>query len=194
MNPFVKQFLLHPRAVSTPCEIRPSLAKPMARSVEGKVVAEFGSGRGAITKYVLRYLPSEGRLYCFEVIPEFCDELRKITEGDNRVRVINAPAQNMYDYMETPPDSIVCSIPLQTIRRKIRRQILEVAKTAVAEKSGLFMPMQYYLPFFGDRPPRLKRVLDRYFSEVQWNPICGYLPPRGHFPPAGYYLCRNKRG
>jgi phospholipid N-methyltransferase len=188
MDIFVKRFLRHPLSVSTPWRIKPGLAVPMAKSIEGKVVVEFGSADGPITQLLLQYLPHDGVLYCFEKDSELCAELeRKII--DPRIRIFNKLAQDMHEYIAAPPNTIVSSIPFQTVGRKIRRQILEVAKTALAETSGLFIPMQYYLPFFGDRPPRLKQVIDRYFSEVQWNPI----PVREHFPPAGYYLCRHSR-
>ncbi len=181
---FVRQFLRHPRAVSTPFEIWPSLADKMASNIEGKLVVEWGSGLGAITLPILRQLPEEGELYCFDTDREFCEELRDKTRDDPRITVYNSDAQEMYFFlgMGKVPDTIVCSVPFQMIKRKERGALLRLAA-----QSPLFMPMQYYLPIFDGKPPRMMRVHKRYFKEVQWNPI----PVKDHFPPAGYYLCRN---
>ncbi len=181
---FVFQFFRHLREVSTPFEIQPSLADKMASNLRGELVAEWGSGLGAITLPILRQLPAKGELYCFDPNHGFCEELRKKTREDHRVTVYSDLAQEMYFYLGIwrVPDTIVCSVPFQTMKRKEREALLKVAT-----RSPRFIPMQYYLPFFGDKPPRLKRVLDRYFSEVLWTPV-----PE-HFPPAGYYICRHGR-
>ncbi len=172
MSTFFYQFLKHPFQVSTPFKIGPSLADKMARNVEGKVVAEFGSGTGAVTEYILRYLPENGRLYCLEINPAFCDELRKIQ--DPRVRVINAPAQNIYSHINEKVDCVVCSVPLTVMRKKTRGDILEAAV-----KSNLFIPMQCWLPTMTD-------LLKNYFEDISHRFVLNNLPP------SWYYVCRKR--
>ena len=170
---FVSQFFRHPLQVSTFMRIQPSLAKPMARNVEGKVIAEFGSGLGDLTKYIIPSLQEDGRLYCLEINPKFCEELKKIEEKDKRVQVINAPAQEMYSHVKEKVDCVVCSVPFAFMNRETKESIIEVAA-----KSELFVPMQCWLP-------TLTGLFEKYFDSVSYK-----LVPN-HLPPSWYYVCRK---
>lgn len=173
---FVSEFFKHPIQISTAFPVQPSLAEKMARVVGGKkIIAEFGSGTGAITKYLIKRLPEEGQLFCMEINPEFCRELGKIQ--DQRVQIINDCAQKLYDYAEKGSiEGIVCSVPLSLMGREKREELIKTAA-----ESPLFVPMQCWLP-------TLTGTLESYFRSVN----CKFVP--NHIPPSWYYICRNNRG
>jgi len=169
---FARQFLRHPKQCGTFTESGRVLARRMAEEIRGSCrVVEFGAGTGPVTREILRELPEDGRLTCFEINPDFCRCLDQI--GDPRLRVINDDAQNCERYVENA-DCVVSGLPLTLFNRQAMEQIL-----AISSRSGKYIQLQY--------TPVLSREIRRYFAEVQLRFV-----PR-NFPPAFVYVCRRSR-
>lgn len=169
---FARQFLRHPKQCGTFTESGRVLARRMAKEIRGSCrIVEFGSGTGPVTREILKELPADGRLTCFEINPDFCRCLEQI--GDPRLRVINDDAQNCERYVENA-DCVVSGLPLTLFGRQAMEQIL-----AISSRSGKYIQLQY--------TPVLSREIRRYFAEVQLRFV-----PR-NFPPAFVYVCRRSR-
>jgi phospholipid N-methyltransferase len=169
---FARQFLRHPKQCGTFTESSRALARKMAEETRGSCrVVEFGSGTGPVTREILRHLPRDGSLICFEINPEFCRCLELI--GDPRLRVINDDAQNCERYVNDP-DCVVSGLPLTLFSRQAVQQIL-----AISSKCEKYIQLQY--------TPVLSKEIRRYFAEVKLR----FVPQ--NFPPAFVYVCRHSR-
>jgi phospholipid N-methyltransferase len=169
---FISEFLKHPRQIGAVAESSPFLARKMAQQINGATnVVEFGSGTGSVTTEILRHLPENGRLTCFEINSHFCRHLRTIR--DSRLRVINDDVRN-YDQYVNQFDCILSCLPLGAFDRSKREQIL-----ALSSKSKTYIQFQY--------TPFLIPKLRRYFRsvEVKFVPL--------NLPPAFVYISKNPR-
>jgi phospholipid N-methyltransferase len=153
-------------------ESSPFLAKKMAQQINGATnVVEFGSGTGSVTMEILRNLPENGRLTCFEINPHFCKHLRTIK--DSRLKVINDDVQNCGQYVDNF-DCILSSLPLGAFDKSKKDRIL-----ALSSKSKTYIQFQY--------TPFLRPKLKRYFRNVEIK----FVPL--NFPPAFVYISRNPK-
>lgn len=169
---FARQFLRHPKQCGTFTQSGRALARRMAEEVKGsRRVVEFGSGTGPVTREILKELPEDGCLTCFEINSDFCRCLEQIS--DPRLRVINDDAQNCEQYIESA-DCVVSGLPLTLFSRQAKEQIL-----SISSKSGKYIQLQY--------TPVLSREIRRYFAEVKLRFV-----PR-NLPPAFVYVCRRMR-
>jgi len=167
---FARQFLQHPRQLGTLFQSGRTLARKMAQEVGQSVqVVEFGSGTGPVTREILRRLPKNGRLTCFEINSEFCRRLRQI--GDPRLRVINDDAVHCSRYVHRA-DCVISGLPLTLFDSRAREAIL-----AIAGRSGLYVQLQY--------TPILGQDLRRHFSSVRLKFVAM------NFPPAFLFVCRR---
>lgn len=166
---FARQFLRHPKQLGTVVQSGRTLAKRMADEVGESVrVVEFGAGTGPVTREILKRLPENGHLTCFEINRELCRCLERI--GDPRLHVVNDDAANCGRYVEQP-DCVVSGLPLTLFACKARETIL-----AIAGRSGRYIQLQY--------TPALSRDIRRYFSEVKLK----FVPL--NLPPAFVYVCK----
>ncbi len=169
---FARQFLRHPKQCGTFTQSGRVLARKMAEEVRGsRRVVEFGSGTGPVTREILKELPEDGSLTCFEINPDFCRCLEQI--GDPRLRVVNDDAGNCEQYVEDP-DCVVSGLPLTLFSRDAVERIL-----SISSRSGKYIQLQY--------TPVLSREIRRYFSEVKLRFV-----PR-NLPPAFVYVCRRSQ-
>jgi len=165
---FAKQFLRHPKQLGTFTESSAVLARKMAEQIDGSLrVVEFGPGTGPVTREILKRLPKDGSLTCFEVVADFCRCLEQI--GDPRLRVINDDAANCERYVDNP-DCVVSGLPLTLFGREAKERIL-----AISSRSGKYIQLQY--------TPFLSREIRRYFPHVKLK----FVPQ--NFPPAFIYVC-----
>jgi len=119
---FARQFLRHPKQLGTVVQSGRTLARKMADEVgESVQVVEFGAGTGPVTREILRRLPGNGRLTCFEINRELCRCLERI--GDPRLHVINDDAANCGRYV-TQPDCVISGLPLTLFDGEARETIL----------------------------------------------------------------------
>ena len=169
---FIGEFLKHPKQVGAVAESSPFLARKMARQINGAInIVEFGPGTGPVTREILRHLPENGRLTCFEINPGFCEQLKTIK--DRRLRVINDDVQNYDKYVDNF-DCILPSLPLGNFNKSEIEQVF-----ALSSKSKIYIQFQY-TPFL---IPKLKR----YFRDVKIK----FVPL--NFPPAFVYISRSPR-
>jgi phosphatidylethanolamine/phosphatidyl-N-methylethanolamine N-methyltransferase len=169
---FISEFLKHPKQVGAVAESSPFLAKKMAQQIGGATnVVEFGSGTGSVTTEILRNLPENGRLTCFEINSHFCRHLKMIK--DSRLRVINDDVQNCDQYVNQF-DCILSCLPLGIFDKSKREQIL-----ALSSRSKTYIQFQY--------TPFLRAKLRRYFRDIEVK----FVPL--NFPPAFVYISKNPR-
>ena len=170
---FVNEFLKHPGEIGTFTQSSKILAKKIAQEIDGSIeVVEFGPGIGPVTTEILKRLPENGRLTCFEINPRFCESLENI--NDPRLRVINDDAKNCEEYVDDV-DCVVSGLPLNLFGKSKKTRILEISC-----KSKRFIQLQY-TPFLKDR-------LRDYFSDVKVR----FVPL--NFPPAFIYVCKSSVG
>lgn len=140
----------------------------MAEEINGSSkVIEFGAGTGSVTAEILKNLPENGELTCFEINPEFCKYLEKI--DDSRLTVINDDARNCEQYIEGL-DCIVSGLPLALFNKSKKENIL-----AITSKSKRYIQLQY--------TPFMNKKMKRYFSDVKLK----FVPQ--NFPPAFIFVC-----
>jgi phospholipid N-methyltransferase len=167
---FARQFLRHPKQCGTFTESGRVLARRMAEETRGSCrVIEFGAGTGPVTREILKHLPQDGCLTCFEINPDFCRCLEQIR--DPRLHVINDDAQNCERYVDDA-DCVVSGLPLMLFSRRAVEQIL-----VISSKARKYVQLQY--------TPVLSREIRRYFADVSLRFV-----PR-NFPPAFVYICRH---
>ncbi len=167
---FILELLKHPRWTGACCQSSKGLAKRMAQKIENsKNVIEFGPGTGIITHEILRHLPEDSRLTCFEINPLFSKNLKNI--NDPRLTVINDDAQNCQKYVKDY-DCIVSGLPLTTFKKPQRENII-----AISSRSKKYIQFQY--------TPFLRKKLKSHFTEVKLN----FIPM--NIPPAFIYICKN---
>jgi phospholipid N-methyltransferase len=165
---FIREFLKHPIRMGTLAQSSASLARKMAEQINGSAeVIEFGPGRGSVTVEILKRLPQNGRLICFEINPEFCRHLAKIQ--DPRLKIINDDAKNCRQYVRNI-ECVVSGLPLAIFPKAERDRIFDITSTAKR-----YIQLQY-TPFLGAR-------IQTYFPHVKVK----FVPI--NFPPAFVYVC-----
>jgi len=165
---FIYESIKHPREVGTFIESSKLVARTMAREINGSLhIIEFGAGTGSVTAQILKNLPENGRLTCFEINPKFCEYLRRI--NDPRLKVINDDAGNSEKYVDCF-ECIVSALPLAIFEKSKRENILDIAS-----KSKRYIQLQY--------TPLLKKKFEDYFPDVKSR----FVPL--NFPPAFIYVC-----
>ena len=167
---FILEFLKHPKQVGTFTQSSNVLAKKMAQEIDGSAeVVEFGAGTGSVTAEILKYLPENGRLTCFEINPKFCKHLEAI--GDSRLKVINDDAKNCEQYVDDL-ECIVSGLPLALFEKSKKETIL-----AITSKSKRYIQLQY--------TPLLVQKMKRHFSDVKLK----FVPQ--NLPPAFIFVCET---
>lgn len=167
---FICEFMKYPREVGTFTQSSKSLAKKMAQEINDSLeVVEFGAGTGKVTSEILKQLPENGRLICFEINSEFCKCLEKI--DDPRLKVINDDAGNCEHYVDDL-DCVVSGLPLALLPKSETDRILDITS-----KSKRYIQLQY--------TPLLGRKMKRYFPEVKVK----FVPQ--NLPPAFVYVCSS---
>jgi phosphatidylethanolamine/phosphatidyl-N-methylethanolamine N-methyltransferase len=167
---FIYEFLKYPIQVGTVIQSSKVLAKRMAEQINGSTeVVEFGAGTGTVTEEILKHLPINGRLTCFEINPQFCKCLEKI--NDSRLKVINDDARNCELYIDGL-DCVVSGLPLTLFTKSKKERILDITS-----KSKRYIQLQY--------TPLLSKEIKRYFSDVKLK----FVPQ--NIPPAFIYVCNT---
>ena len=170
---FARQFLRHPRQLGTIAQSGRVLARKMAEEIgESSQVVEFGPGTGPVTREILKRLPADGCLTCFELNRDFCRCLEEI--GDPRLRVINDDAGNCEQYVDHP-DCVISELPLTLFSKAAKDRIL-----AFASRCGTYVQLQY--------TPVLGKEIRRHFPDVRRRFVSRNLPP------AFVYVCKRKTG
>ena len=175
---FARSFLAGPRTVGAvlPTSRHTAAAMlDMAGIERARLVAELGAGTGPITREMLPRLRPDAEVVAFEIDPSLAgalaDELR-----DPRLRVVADSAANLGAHLGgRRPDVILSAVPFTSLPGEVRREILAVARQALAP-DGVMVVLQY--------SPLVERDLRRAFPSVERRLS---LP---NVPPAVLYACR----
>ena len=167
---FIYQFLKHPTEIGAVAGTSRFAGRTMAREIGRNLnVVEFGAGTGTITTQILKHLPENGSLTCFEINPKFCEYLRRI--NDPRLTVINDDAGNCQKYVDRL-ECIVSALPLTLFSKSETERFL-----SIASKSNKFIQIFY--------SKVLMETLKEYFSDVSVKFVLLNLPP------AFIHVCSN---
>lgn len=139
-----------------------------------RTVAELGPGTGPITRSILAALPSNGRLWAFEVYEPFLEQLRasiddprftllaRSAEDVNAIRQEDAAAAGGFD-------AIISSVPFSLMEPEQTRAILREAGKALGP-DGVFVALQYH-------PRYLAPYLRDAFETVERSVYPWNVPP-----------------
>ncbi len=172
------------KSIKTSGTIMPSskyLIQKLLKAVDfskTKVIVEYGSGNGIITKEILKRLDKNSRLICFEVNTEFYNHLQ--TLKDQRLLIFNESCENIKSVCEqlniTEVDCIISSLPLTNIPDIITKKILNESYHQLNE-NGCFIQYQYSLSYF----KKMKKIYKNVDLDFEIRNI----------PPAFIYNCKK---
>lgn len=182
---FLKAFLRDRKTIGSVAPTTRRAARRMAAlgGVErAKVVAEFGPGTGAVTRELLAAMPSDARLWAFEVYPPFAQRLAE-TVVDPRFTVVTASAEAIttVDTGADQPgfDAIISAVPFRLTSPELTHRILDAAGRAL-RPGAPFVALQY-------DPRYLSPYLHEHFEDVT-----RHLSP-WNMPPAFLFRARRPR-
>ncbi|PHR73626.1 MAG: ribosomal RNA adenine dimethylase [Lutibacter sp.] len=144
-----------------------------------KLIVEFGSGNGIITKQILKKIEPSTTLVCFEINKVFYNELKKINH--KQLIVLNTSAENIQQEIEKfgfkKVDNFISSLPLTMLPKELSQAIIENSYKVLEEK-GRFVQFQYSTQFL----KQFKAVFNRKVK-LDFEPL--------NIPPAFLYLCEK---
>ena len=138
---------------------------------KAKIIVEYGSGKGVITKKLLDTMHDDAFLFVCETNEIFINKLLQIK--DKRLIIINADAENAKlvlknRYKTESVDYIVSTIPFTFLDRRTRRRIIYRTFTLLNEK-GRFITYQYTWFIF--------HLINRKFKKANWKLVLLNIPP-----------------
>lgn len=139
---------------------------------------ELGAGKGVVTEQWAKKLNAESKLYVFEILPQFAQQLQKQYQTYNNIHIIQDSAEKIAFYLpQIPIDACISVLPLSIMDKNVVHTILNTVATQLSE-NGVFIQLQY--------TRRLEQVFKQYFDIQKkeyhlWN-----------FPPAHLYILRKK--
>lgn len=91
-----------------------------------KIIVEFGTGHGNITREILNTMSDSSTLYSFEVNEDFCQHVREHIQ-DERLVIINDGAENLKKHVKAPINAVVSSIPFTFFSKEKGMDIIQNA-------------------------------------------------------------------
>lgn len=172
---FLRAFIRDRNMVGSVTPTSRRVARRMAQlgGVEqASLVAELGSGTGAITRELLAMMPASSRLWAFELHPLFVQHLGK-TVTDPRF-ILVAESAEMVARVDTGAieagfDAIISSIPFRLLSPDLTHRILDDAAKAL-RPGAPFVTIQYH-------PSYLLPYIREHFAEVTRHPSVWNIPP-----------------
>lgn len=175
---FLRAFFANPRRVGAVLPTSRTTVRvmlDMAPIAAARCVVELGAGTGVHTHEILRRLGPRGALLAFEIDRVLSAALAAELQ-DPRVRVIADSAENLEAHLDGQrPEVIVSALPLTSLPRPVRREILGVTRRVLAD-DGVMLVLQY--------SPFMQRELEHTFGSVERR-----LSPL-NLPPAVVFACR----
>tara|TARA_B100000700_G_scaffold69353_2_gene76902 strand:+ start:16994 stop:17560 length:567 start_codon:yes stop_codon:yes gene_type:complete len=108
---------------------------------KSKRILEVGSGTGAITFEILKYLKEEDHLYIVELNKELYDYLKKELPNKNNITLLNIDILNLE---ENDFDFIISSLPFNSIPNNINKKIVSKYKS-ISNNETVFSYFEYKL-------------------------------------------------
>lgn len=143
---FLLEALKNFKEVGTVTRSSRALSRKAAGSItkDDRHVLEIGAGDGAITVRILKNMPADGKLLCFEINPNMVEVLKRI--DDERLIVINDSAEKMEEYMRKHDiiafDGVVSAIPFLVLPEPLAKRIIHLCKKNL--KRGRFFSQIHY--------------------------------------------------
>lgn len=120
-------------------------------------IIEVGAGQGAVSKVIIENLRPQDTLVLVELMPEFCDVLRKKFPAEQfpNVRIIN---ENILDHAPAKQyDVCICTLPFNGFTPQLTQAILQKIQDIIKIKGYFsyvayaFLPtIRYYLLKWGN--------------------------------------------
>lgn len=176
IHPFLQGFFENPKQVASLVPSSSYLQNELSSLPcfqTAQFVVELGPGTGGTTAALLRAIPRSSCLLCVEIVSDFVDQLRQIS--DKRLYVEEGSAFDLeillkhYDF--PPPDVIVSGVPFSNMTSAEGRKLIESIHSVLAP-GGTFVTYQFR--------NRVCELAENYFGSPQsksfvlWN-----IPPLG---------------
>lgn len=178
---FLKQAVLQPKQTSSLVPSSRALAVAMAEHVgpETGAVVEFGPGTGIITEAILRRAVAPTDLTLFEMNAAFADALHSRFPA---VTIHVTGAQNAPDLMPHNVGAVVSGLPLLSMPRDIRRDIVAAA-FKVMRPDGIMVQFTY-----GNKVPlSAEGLAELGLRATKARKVWG------NFPPAQVYILQRAK-
>lgn len=181
---FLKAYVQDFRAVGAVTPTSASVSRAIADFVGAprrRAVAELGAGTGPITRALLDAMPPDGRLWAFEIAPEFVEQLGT-TIDDPRLTVVPLSAAEAPRIAREAGlagfDAVASAIPFSLLGRDVTRELL--GQTVESMVPGApFVAIQYH-------PTYLPPLMREQFGSIERRICLWNVPPaqllRGHAP------------
>ncbi len=186
--PFFGQFLTNPGVVGAVAPSSSLLANCMVDWIEWdkiEAVVEFGPGTGPFTVEILTRIDPETRFFAIELNEALADILAQrfpqlsIHRGDVR----NVERLCEHEGIDQV-DAVVSGLPWAAFGKNDQIECMQ-ALTSILRPGGQFVTFAYLQGLVLPAGQRFRKLLGRYFSQVQRSPIVWR-----NFPPAFVYRCR----
>lgn len=115
-----------------------------AGATAARVIVELGPGTGGTTRALLAAMPSDAKLVCIEIDPQFAERVERI--GDPRLIVHRGSAEHIGDVLAEhglgAPDAVVSGIPFSTMPAELGQLIARRVHDALP-RGGRFVAYQF---------------------------------------------------
>ncbi len=146
---FLRNFLKHPATLGSVVPSSRFLTERLLRRVDfqrARVIVEYGPGIGNISTAIVRNMHRDACCVLIEVNPDFVLHLRRVFEGDRRVRVFHGSAATVEEIVQNlgfeAADYVISGIPFSTMPEELRFSIL-AASNRVLHKDGRLLVYQF---------------------------------------------------
>ena len=166
---FLRTWIRSPRTVGMICPSGPPLARCMASyAPRDGLVVELGAGTGTVTRRLLDAGVSPCNLIALDQSPDMADLLRSRFP---RITVMEADARSLTGLLPEgrKADCIVSSLPLLSLNRLVRIQIVH-AMTGALREGGLLIQYTYSWR-------RANAFLTEGFHCIGSRQVWGNVPP-----------------
>jgi phosphatidylethanolamine/phosphatidyl-N-methylethanolamine N-methyltransferase len=181
---FLRAYVRDFRAVGAVTPTSASVSRAIADYLgapKRRAIAELGAGTGPITRALLAALPPDGRLWAFEISPEFVEHLRS-TIDDPRLTIVPLSAAEAPRVAREAGlagfDAVASAIPFSLLGRDLTRELLGQAIAAMVPGAP-FVALQYH-------PIYLPPLMREQFGPIERRFCLWNLPPaqllRAHAP------------
>jgi phospholipid N-methyltransferase len=182
---FLRNFLKHPATLGSVVPSSRFLTERLLRRVDferARLIVEYGPGIGNISNAVVSKMHRDACCVLLEVNPDFVRHLRRIFEGDRRVRIVHGSAATVEGVVRSlgfeAADFVISGVPFSTMPEALRFSIL-TASNRVLRQDGRLLVYQFTRTVL----PELTSVFASVDEEFE---------PR-NLLPARLFYCRPKQ-
>ncbi|MEC7751951.1 MAG: methyltransferase domain-containing protein [Myxococcota bacterium] len=178
---FFREFLRDPTQTGAVMPSGQQLCRLLAQTAgvpEAKVVLEFGTGTGVVTREIARQLPGDGRFIGIEINPEMAKATQALCSD---VEVVNRNAADAPEILRERGfrscDCIVSGLPWASFPEALQDELLQGAVTAL-RPGGRFVTFAYLHALPTPAAKRFREKLGHYFAAVgKTSAVWANVPP-----------------